>query len=288
MLAKTFTTMLLLIGVSIGVQATMLPEVKQATDDGKVAMVVFLKASWGFCQSQAAKLYKWYSLLGRDDFEIIIVNIVNQDDIFDTLKTLTNNEFTYVQDTPALNIWKNMNAKKDDIVIFKRDGTKKVHLSMSNKRKEIFLGPKDGASCEIVDQVQPIKHLLEALGDSGIPATCDLIISGSGSGDDFEIIEESSGSGSGEEEELTIEEMKEDIAIMVKELQAARKKLRQAIMKRKAMKKAEREAKREARKNKKEQRKKNKMGGKKMGGGKKMMGGNDKNLSMGGGAHDGH
>ena len=45
MLAKTFTTILLLIGVSIGVQATMLPEVKQATDDGKVAMVVFLKAS---------------------------------------------------------------------------------------------------------------------------------------------------------------------------------------------------------------------------------------------------
>lgn len=221
--------------------------------------------------------------MGRDDFEIIIVNIVNQDDLFDTLKTITNNEFIYVQDTPALNIWKNMNAKKDDIVIFKRDGTQKIHLSMSNKRKEIFLGPKDGARCEIVDQVQPITHLLEALGESGVPASCDDVISGSGSGDeDIEIIEESSGSGSGEEEELTIEEMKKDIAYMVKELQAARKKLRQAIIKRKEMKKSEREAKRAARKNKKEQRKK-----KKMGGGMKKMSGNDKNMSMGGN-HDGH
>jgi len=226
--------------------------------------------------------------LGRDDFEIIIVNIVNQDDIFDTLKQLTNNEFTYVQDTTALNIWKNMNAKKDDIVIFKSDGTQKVHLSMSNKRKEIFLGPKDGASCKIVDQVKPIKHLLEALGDSGVPATCDEVVSGSGSGD-FEIIDGSgSGSGSGEEEELTIEEMKQDIAYMVKELQEARKKLRQAIMKRKEVRKSEREAKREAnklkRKIKKEQRKKNKMGG-----GMKKMGGNDKNMSMGmGGSHGGH
>ena len=97
-----------------------------------------------------------FNSIHSDDFEIIIVNIVNQDDIFDTLKTLTNNEFTYVQDTPALNIWNSMNAKKDDIMIFKRDGTRKVHLSMSNKRKEIFLGPKDGASCEIVDQVKPM------------------------------------------------------------------------------------------------------------------------------------
>ena len=101
-------------------------------------------------------IFLQFILKFSDDFDIIIVNIVNQDDIFDTLKTLTNDEFTYVEDTPALNIWKNMNAKKDDIVIFKRDGTKKVHLSMSNKRKEIFLGPKDGASCEIVDQVQPM------------------------------------------------------------------------------------------------------------------------------------
>ena len=136
------------------------------------------------------------------------------------------------------------------------------------------------------------KHLLEALGDSGVPATCDDGMSGFGSGDeDFEVISGSgSGNGSGVEEEMTIEEMKEEISYMVKELQRARKKLRAAIMKRKEMKKAEREAKRAARKNKKEQRKKNKMGGgKKMGAGKKMMGGNDKkkNMSMGG-SHDGH
>ena len=124
-----------------------------------------LFSSFGLKESQNREVYNFKDLYFwwkkfcisiidfRDDFKIIIVNLKLQESQFQILKKLTKNMFTYVQDTPALGIWDKIKGGKDDIIIFEKDGSMRVHLSMRNSRSEIHLGPKDGTDCSIIDQV---------------------------------------------------------------------------------------------------------------------------------------
>ena len=78
---------------------------------------------------------------------------MKNDPNFDKLKEITKNEFTYIQDTEELGIWKSYNGHKDDIIIFDKSGVQKVHLSMKNEWSQIHLA-KDGEeiTCEIADK----------------------------------------------------------------------------------------------------------------------------------------
>jgi len=148
--------------------------IKEAAEEGKIAVVMLLKGSWPYCQSQAAKLYRWYSLLQdfQEDFEIILVNLkYNQH--MSILQAITFNRFSYYQDTESRNIWGGFDVnggeggKKDDVFFFDVDGNM-TYISTSSGSND--MGAAD-ATCSDKDKIPVIKTLFQLISDKNADVT---------------------------------------------------------------------------------------------------------------------